>query len=251
MRTKKLFLGIFALLLICALPALAEDKLNLGTTTQGSTFNANAGDIVITKAFIFNAFGTVDTTAVITSKQCEGMEVTITPNKLIVPPNEPLEKKPSNIPEGVKYLPSKLGYLRSEIVDIEIELDKDLEDGIYLAKVLITASYDTGVGTVALQQQREFEYRITVGDGGEECEIIEPVLDEPEVVEKPKVETEEKPKTVTRVPPLRPQPRQSGVIVQVKDDRLQSNIVVLVIILLLILIVLAIYYMWKKIKGIN
>ena len=103
----------------------------------------------------------------------------------VEPGSDVQESKPDDVPEGIEYISSPVGFVGAKPVIITIKVPEDAKLGT-VAKITIdgVASWLGQTGTAAITQGRSFEYTVTVASS----EFSEVILEKaPERVEKEEV----------------------------------------------------------------
>ena len=260
----KIFFSFFLVLifLIGVVNAQEEDaKYNFGSAQGAKELTISPGGEATTKLFFYNIYGNRITHIILevadapkgweisiepalheTSVVVSGIPTTVEENLFVEPGTDVQESKPDDVPEGIEYISSPVGFVGAKPVLITIKVPEDAKLGT-VAKITIdgVASWLGQTGTAAITQGRSFEYTVTVASSEFSEIILEKAHEreeEEEVVVVQKVEeAEEEPET--------------KVIEKVVEKEVQVGIstttfVGVIILFLIIIIGLVIFFVVKK-----
>ena len=203
----KTFFSFFLVLifLIGIVNAQEEDaKYNFGSAQGAKELTISPGSEAVTKLFFYNIYGnrithiilevsdapedwdiTIEPALHETSVVVSGIPTTVEENLFVQPGSDVQESKPDDVPEGIEYISSPIGFVGAKPVLISIKVPEDAKLGT-VAKITIdgVASWLGQTGTAAITQGRSFEYTVTVASS----EFSEVILEKaPERVEKEEV----------------------------------------------------------------
>ena len=255
----KTFFSFFLVLifLIGIVNAQEDAKYNFGSAQGAKTLTISPGGEATTKLFFYNIYGNRITHIVLEVADApQGWDITIEPalhetnvivsgipttveeNLFVEPGSDVAESIPDDVPEGIEYISSPIGFVGAKPVLISIKVPEDAKLGT-VAKITIdgTASWLGQTGTAAITQGRSFEYTVTVASS-EFSEIIlekAPVKEEVEVVvikeTAEEVEEEKAPQVIEK---------------EVKVGLSTTTFVGVVIVLLIVIAGLVIFFVKKK-----
>ena len=249
---KKFFLFLlFLILLLGLVKAQEEAKYNFGSAQSAKELTIAPGDDVTTKLYFYNIHGnrithislevaespknwdiTIDPPIHETTVSVSGVPTTIKENLFVEPPSDVTDAIPTNVPKGIEYISSPVGFVGAKPVKIKIKVPSDEKLGT-VAKITIdgTATWLGQTGTAAITQGRSFEYKVTVVSS----EFTETILEKaPETKEEVK---EEKPSV-----PIEPRVVEKEVQVGVSTNMFVG----VVVILLVIIVALVLFFVMKK-----
>ena len=195
-----------------------EPKYNFGSAQGAKELTISPGSEATTKLYFYNIYGnrithislsvaeapknwdiTIEPALHETTVSVSGVPKTIEENLFVEPPSDVAESIPANIPEGIEYISSPVGFVGAKPVKIKIKVPSDEKLGIVTnIRIDATAAWLGQTGTAAITQGRSFEYKVTVLSK----EFTETILEKaPErkdevvvVKEEEKVEEEKAPK---------------------------------------------------------
>jgi len=259
-----LFLLIFSLLLSIAY-AQEAPKYNFASMQSDKSLSLAPGEQGITKLYFFNIDGNRITHIPLsigeapdnwdisfepalhtTTVSVSGVPTTFTEN-LFVEPSEAVDEVPKNVPEGIEYISTAVGFVGAKSVEIRIKVPVNEKLGT-VGKITIdaVASWAGQTGAAAITQARSFDYTITVLSK----EFTETILEEaPVKVEKEEVvvvkeSEQEKLTPAPTAPATAPEPQIVEKEVQVG---VSTNTFVGVVILFLVIIIgLIVFFVVKK-----
>jgi len=256
------FFFLVLIFLIGAVNAQEEDaKYNFGSAQGAKELTISPGSEAVTKLFFYNIYGnrithiildvgeapkgwdiTIEPALHETSVVVSGVPTTVEENLFVQPPSDVSESMPDDIPEGIEYISSPVGFVGAKPVLIKIKVPEDAKLGT-VAKISIdgVASWLGQTGTAAITQGRSFEYTVTVASAEFSETILEKAPEkEEEVVVVQKAEEKE----------LVPAPTASQVVERVVEKEVQVGIptstFVIVVAVLVIILIFAVVFLKKK-----
>ena len=148
----------------------------------------------------------------------------------VEPGSDVAESVPDDVPEGIEYISSPVGFVGAKPVKVKIKVPSDEKLGtVATVRIDAVASWLGQTGTAAITQGRSFEYKVTVVSK----EFTETILEKaPEKKEEEKVS----------VPPSAPQVAEKEAKVGVST----STFVGVVIVLVIIIAGMYIFFVMKK-----
>lgn len=191
---KKFFLFLLFLIILVGVVNAQEKeaKYNFGSAQGAKELTISPGDEISTKLYFYNIFGNRNThIALSVGDVPENWDVSIEPalhkitvsvsgvstiieeNLYLRPPSDVADTIPDDIPEGIEYISSSVGFIGAKPVLIKIQVPDDEKLGT-VAKITIeaVASWLGQSGTAAITQSRSFDYTITVASKEFTEEII-------------------------------------------------------------------------------
>jgi len=172
---------LFALVSVFTL-AQEEAKYNFGSAQSAKELTIAPGDEVTTKLYFYNIYGnrithislevgevpknwdvSIDPPLHETSVIVSGVATTVEENLFAEPGSDVAESIPDDVPEGIEYISSPVGFVGAKPVLIKIKVPSNEKLGT-VANVRIdgTASWLGQTGTAAITQSRSFEYIVTI-----------------------------------------------------------------------------------------
>jgi len=254
------FLLVFNLLL-GTVYAQEAPKYNFASMQADKALSLAPGEEGITKLYFFNIEGNRNTHIALSVGEAPDnwlisfepvlhestvivSGVTITFNEhLYVEPSEAVDKVPEDVPEGIEYISTAVGYVGAKALEIKIKVPVDEKLGT-VGKIRIdaSASWAGQVGAAAITQSRSFDYTVTVVSKEFTETVVEkaPEREEEVVVEESveeKVEEEKEPVAVQE-----PQIVEKEVQVGVPTN----TFIGVVIVFLIIIVGMFIFFVIKK-----
>ena len=261
----KTFFSFFLVLIFLISIVNAQEeaaKYNFGSAQGAKALTISPGGEAVTKLFFYNIYGNRITHIVLeVSDAPQGWDITIEPalhetnvivsgipttveeNLFVEPGSDVSESIPDDVPEGIEYISSPVGFVGAKPVLISIKVPEDAKLGT-VAKITIDgiASWLGQTGTAAITQGRSFEYTVTVASS----EFSEIILEKAPVKEEEKeevvviqaseeVEEEKAPQVIEKV-----------VEKEVKVGVSTTTFVGVVIVLLIVIAGLVIFFVMKK-----
>ena len=179
---RKIFIGLFVIILLVSISILVqaqEDaKYNFGSAQADKQLKANPGGEISTKLYFYNIYGNRITHIKLevleypenwiisltpethdTDVDISGILTTINEN-LYVEISEAVDEIPENVPEGIVYISSSVGYIGAKPVEIKIKVPENEKYGSYKLIIDASAFWLGQQGTAEIQQSRSFEYKI-------------------------------------------------------------------------------------------
>ena len=209
---RKIFIGLFVIILLVSISILVqaqEDaKYNFGSAQADKELKTNPGGEISTKLYFYNIYGNRITHIKLeVSESPENWIIRLTPDvhdaevdvsgvittineNLYVEISEAVDEIPENVPEGIEYISSSVGYIGAKPVEIKIKVPSDEAYGTYDLRIDASAFWLGQQGTAEIQQSRSFDYKI---DLVSEIFYEKPIIDDEEI--KVKNETETAPET--------------------------------------------------------
>lgn len=253
----KIFFFFFLVLifLIGVVNAQEEAKYNFGSAQSAKEISIAPGDEVTTKLYFYNIHGnrithislkvgetpknwdvTINPALHTTTVSVSGVTTTIEENLFVEPGSDVVDTIPTNVPEGIEYISSPVGFVGAKPVKIKIKVPSDEKLGkIANIRIDAVASWLGQTGTAAITQGRSFEYKVTVVSKEFTETILEKAPEKKEEVVIKETE-EEKPSVPT------PQVVEKEVQVGIPT----STFVGIVVILLIIIAGMFIFFVMKK-----
>jgi len=200
----KKHLIIIPILLISLSIALAQEqpKYNFGSMQPVKELTIAPGDTVTTKLYFYNIYGNRITHISLfaseapedwdisfnpslheTSVRVSGIETEIEEN-IYVEPSEAVEEIPEDIPEGIEYISSSVGYIGAKPIEITISVPEDEELGsTHDITISASAEWLGQSGAVEIKQSRDFDLAVKVLSKEFKEEILTTTTTEPEAEE--------------------------------------------------------------------
>src|SRR3989338_946365 len=159
-----------------------EAKYNFGSAQSAKEISIAPGDVVTTKLYFYNIHGNRITHISLSVAEApenwdisiepalhestvivSGVTTTVEENLFVEPGSDVAESVPDDIPEGIEYISSPVGFVGAKPVLIKIKVPSNEKLGT-VANVRIdgTASWLGQTGTAAITQSRSFEYIVTI-----------------------------------------------------------------------------------------
>ena len=176
---KVIIISLFAIFLSISLVAAQEDaKYNFGSAQADKELKTNPGGEIITKLYFYNIYGNRITHIKLeVSEFPENWIITLTPEahdadvdvsgilttineNLYVEISEAVDEIPENVPEGIEYISSSVGYIGADPVEIKIKVPENEKYGSYNLRIDASAFWLGQEGTAEIQQSRSFDYKI-------------------------------------------------------------------------------------------
>ena len=176
---KVIIISLFAIFLSISLVAAQEDaKYNFGSAQADKELKTNPGGEIITKLYFYNIYGNRITHIKLeVSEFPENWIITLTPEahdadvdvsgilttineNLYVEISEAVDEIPENVPEGIEYISSSVGYIGADPVEIKIKVPESEKYGTYDLRIDASAFWLGQEGTAEIQQSRSFDYKI-------------------------------------------------------------------------------------------
>lgn len=225
---KKFFIFLLVFIFFIGIVNAQEaPKYNFGSMQSAKELNIAPGETAETKLYFYNIYGNRITHVTLdvgeapekwdinfepalhkTKVKISGVLTTVEEN-LYVRPSETVEEIPEDIPEGIEYISSSVGYIGAKPVKVKITVPKDEKFGEYKVTINALANWLGQGGGVAFNQARSFEYTITVTSKEFTEEVLEKPklreaeelekLEEAEELEKPRLEQEKPEEVVSEV----------------------------------------------------
>lgn len=170
-------------------------KYNFGSMQAAKELSISPGDEVETKLYFYNVYGNrITHITLFVSQAPEGWEIELEPElhnttvdiagitvnvteNLYVMPSTATDTIPADIPEGIEYISSSVGYIGAKSVKIKIKVPEDEEIGKeFNITISASAEWLGQTGAVAIKQSRDFDYIVTTVAGEFYEEIIEPEI---------------------------------------------------------------------------
>lgn len=176
---KKIAIGLFLVLLVSSF-VIAQDELpqyNFGSAQGAKSLSGKPGQNIEGILYFYNVYGNRPTHIKLEIAEKPDWEISLNPSvrsvpyevsgvvqnveeNLVVYPSEAQEKA-GDFQEGKEWISSKVGYLHADYVKINIKIPENEEIGkTFNLKIKGTAFWLGQEGTIALQQEREFDYAI-------------------------------------------------------------------------------------------
>jgi len=248
--------------LIGVVNAQEEDaKYNFGSAQGAKELTISPGGEATTKLFFYNIYGnrithiilevgeapanwdiTIEPALHETSVVVSGIPTTVEENLFVEPGTDVAESIPDDVPEGIEYISSPVGFVGAKPVLITIKVPEDAKLGT-VAKISIdgVASWLGQTGTAAITQGRSFEYTVTVASS----EFSEIILEKAPQREEEKVEVV----IVQKVEEVEEE-KAPQVIEKIVEKEVQVGIptstFVIVVAVLVIIIIFVVVFLKKK-----
>jgi len=257
---KKIFSFFLVLIfLVGIVNAQEEAKYNFGSAQGAKELTISPGSEAVTKLFFYNIYGnrithitlevgdapedwdiTIEPALHETSVVVSGIPTTVEENLFVQPPSDVQESKPDDIPEGIEYISSPVGFVGAKPVLISIKVPEDAKLGT-VAKISIdgVGSWLGQTGTAAITQGRSFEYTVTVASAEFSETILEQALERKDEVVVVK-ETEEAEEAQA------PEPETKIVEKKVNIGIATSTFTTVVAVLIIVIVGLVIFLLTKK-----
>jgi len=204
MKTFSFFFLVLIFLIGIVNAQEEEAKYNFGSAQGAKELTISPGGEATTKLFFYNIYGNRITHIILevadapkdweisiepalheTSVIVSGVPTTVEENLFIQPPSDVSDSMPDDVPEGIEYISSPVGFVGAKPVLISIKIPEDAKLGT-VAKISIdgVASWLGQTGTAAITQGRSFEYTVTVASSQFSETILEkaPEREEEKVV---------------------------------------------------------------------
>ncbi len=246
MKKFFIFLLVFTLL-IGSINAQESAKYNFGSMQAAKELNMAPGEVAITKLYFYNIYGNRITHISLsvgeapenweisfepalheTTVEISGIPTTIEEN-LYVEVSEAVEEIPEDIPEGIEYISSSVGYIGANPVEIKIKVPADEDFGKYKITISALAEWLGQAGAVAFNQARSFDYDINVVSK----EFTEEVIEKEEVEEEKEEVKQEVKQEIT------------GAVVAEPEEGKSNNLFILGILGLVVLVLIIIFLLFK------
>jgi len=250
---KAAFFIVVFILLATSVIAQESPKYNFGSAQGGEDLTLAPGEEISTKLFFYNIFGNRITHISLNAGDLpEGWEVSIDPElhttqvrvsgidteieeNLFVEPSEAVEEVPEIIPEGIEYIRSSVGLIGAKPVSITISVPDDAQLGsIEDISISGTAEWLGQAGSVAFNQQRTFNYKVSVISDEFTEEIVETLST---VTEPEPVQLSEQDPVLIAEPEVAESPSQSVAASTNDSTNLLISLLAVVIVLLTIIII--------------
>jgi len=179
---RKILISLFVIILLASISILAqaqEDaKYNFGSAQADKELKINPGGEITTKLYFYNIYGNRITHIKLeVSESPENWIISLTPDahdtevdvsgvlttvneNLYVEISEAVDEIPENVPEGIEYISSSVGYIGANPVEIKIKVPENENYGSYNLRIDASAFWLGQQGTAEIQQSRSFEYKI-------------------------------------------------------------------------------------------
>ena len=253
-----LFFFLVLIFLIGVVNAQEEEaKYNFGSAQSAKELTIAPGGEVTTKLYFYNIYGnrithislsvgeapenwdiTIEPALHETTVSVSGVPTTVEENLFVEPGSDVAESIPDDVPEGVEYISSPVGFVGAKPVLIKIKVPSDEKLGT-AANVRIDgiASWLGQTGTAAITQGRSFEYTVTVASAEFSETILEKAPEKKEevvVVKEAEKAAEEK------------QPETKVVEKEVLVGVSTTTFIGVIIVLLIVIVGLVIFFVMKK-----
>lgn len=182
---RKILISLFVIVLLMNVSILAqaqeEDaKYNFGTMQAAKELNVNPGGEITTKLYFYNIYGNRATHIKLeVGESPQDWQIELNPSvksvdydvsgiitsvdeNLYVEPSEAVDEIPLDIPEGIEYISSSVGYVGANFVEIKIKVPENEEYGSYDLRIDASAFWLGQQGTAEIQQSRSFDYKINI-----------------------------------------------------------------------------------------
>jgi len=176
---KVILISLFAIFLSISLVAAQEEvKYNFGSAQADKELKTSPGEEISTKLYFYNIFGNRITHVKLeVSNFPENWIISLTPEahdasvdisgvittvneNLYVEISEAVDEVPKNVPEGIEYISSSVGYIGANPVEIKIKVPENANFGSYNLRIDASAFWLGQEGTAEIQQSRSFDYKI-------------------------------------------------------------------------------------------
>jgi len=252
---KFLFFFLVLIFLIGIVNAQEEAKYNFGSAQSAKELNIAPGGEATTKLYYYNIYGnrithislsvaevpknwiiSIEPALHKTTVSVSGVPTTVEENLFVEPPSDVAESIPTNVPEGIEYISSPVGFVGAKPVKIKIKVPPDEKLGaVANVRIDAVAAWLGQTGTAAITQGRSFEYKVTVVSK----EFTETVLEKaPERKDEVVVVKEEEKVEKAPAPQVVEKEAQVGVST--------SMFIGVVVILLIIIAGMFIFFVMKK-----
>ena len=187
---RKILISLFVIILLISVSVsiLAQEheedaKYNFGSAQADKELKANPGGEISTKLYFYNIYGNRITHIKLeVSEFPENWVITLTPDthdsefdlsgiittineNLYVETSEAVDEIPENVPEGIEYISSSVGFIGAKPVEIRIKVPSDEKYGSYNLRIDASAFWLGQQGTAEIQQSRSFDYKIDLVSG--------------------------------------------------------------------------------------
>ena len=203
MQMKKILVSLFIVIFLVSLVIAQEEqaKYNFGTMQAAKELNVNPGGEITTKLYFYNVYGNRATHLKLEiGENPQDWQIELNPSvksvdydvsgtittveeNLYVEVSEAVDEIPLDIPEGIEYISSSVGYVGANPIEIKIKIPENEEYGTYNLRIDASAFWLGQLGSVAIQQARSFDYKINV---------VSDVFYEKPITEEPEEDEEEK-----------------------------------------------------------
>jgi len=159
-----------------------EAKYNFGSAQSAKEISIAPGDEVTTKLYFYNIHGnrithislevgeapknwdiSIDPALHEISVIVSGVTTTIEENLFVEPGSDVAESIPDDVPEGIEYISSSVGFVGAKPVKIKIKIPSNEKLGTAATvRIDAVAEWLGQTGTAAITQGRSFEYTVTV-----------------------------------------------------------------------------------------
>lgn len=182
---RKILIGLFIIILLVSVSVsiLAQEheedaKYNFGSAQADKELKANPGGEINTKLYFYNIYGNRITHVKLeVSEFPENWIISLTPDahdsevdisgiittineNLYVETSEAVDEIPKNVPEGIEYISSSVGFIGAKPVEIKIKVPENENYGSYNLRIDASAFWLGQEGTAEIQQSRSFDYKI-------------------------------------------------------------------------------------------
>jgi len=271
MRFFLVFLLLSTILLGTVYAQDETPKYNFASMQADKAFTLAPGETGITKLYFFNIAGNRNTHIALSTNDLpenwevsfepelhdsevliSGVPVTFTENTFVVP-SDAVDEIPRDIPEGIEYISTAVGYVGAKSVEISIKVPLDADLGtVESIRVDAAASWAGQTGAAAISQGRSFDYTVTVAskEFTEETFVQEIVpVGEPEpeaedeateVVEATQVDDEEQAEAVTL------STEEVTPIDESTSTGTSATVVILLVIVIALLAILVVLFVKKR-----
>ena len=203
-----LFIAVFLINLSILAQAQEDAKYNFGSAQSDKELSASPGQEIITKLYFYNIYGNRITHIKLEIGEFpENWIISITPEShdaevdvsgilttvnenLYIEISEAVDEIPENVPEGIEYISSSVGYIGANPVEIKIKIPENENYGSYNLRIDASAFWLGQQGTAEIQQSRSFDYKINLVS---EVFYEKPIINDGEI--KVKNETDKAPET--------------------------------------------------------
>ena len=182
---RKILISLFVIILLVNVSILAQTqedaKYNFGSAQADKELKTNPGGEITTKLYFYNIYGNRITHIKLEVSEfpenwiisltpethdaevdISGILTTINENLYVEPSSDVVEEIPKNVPEGIEYISSSVGYIGAKPVEIKIKVPENENYGSYNLRIDASAFWLGQQGTAEIQQSRSFDYKINL-----------------------------------------------------------------------------------------
>ena len=182
---RKILISLFVIILLVNISILAQTqedaKYNFGSAQADKELKINPGGEISTKLYFYNIYGNRITHIKLEISEypenwiisltpdahdaevdISGILTTINENLYVEPSSDVVDEIPENVPEGIEYISSSVGYIGAKPVEIRIKVPENENYGSYDLRIDASAFWLGQEGTAEIQQSRSFDYKINV-----------------------------------------------------------------------------------------